>query len=63
MAIQGKTETVKVTSIVNNALKAIKRNEGHSSMDSVSRALLIYRANYLREHPEGLLNINSDLEE
>jgi hypothetical protein len=56
-----RTETIKVAPSTKAALETVKSVEGHLTMDSVEKTLLIYRAHYLQQHPEGLLLTNSDI--
>ncbi|MFA7205623.1 MAG: hypothetical protein WC102_04750 [Saccharofermentanales bacterium] len=51
------TESIKVSPYVKQLLENIKYEEGHASMDSVIRTLLIVRVALIRLFPEGFMNL------
>ena len=51
------TESIKVSPYVKNLLEEIKSEEGHTSMDSVIRTLLLIRVALVRLFPKGFMNV------
>jgi len=51
------TESIKVSPYVKQLLEDIKREEGHTSMDSVIRILLVIRVALIRLFPKGFMNL------
>ncbi|MDD2299495.1 MAG: hypothetical protein PHU69_07610 [Fermentimonas sp.] len=51
------TESIKVSPYVKQLLEDIKCEEGHTSMDSVIRTLLLVRVALIRLFPKGFMNL------
>ena len=51
------TESIKVSPYVKQLLEDIKLEEGHTSMDSVIRILLVIRVALIRLFPKGFMNL------